>query len=62
VVETALEDPGGRPEEKARRKIDRLLEDAGWAVQDRDNFDPRASKSIVVGKVSRGNCSMIGFD
>jgi len=48
VIETALEDPGGRPEEKARRKIDRLLEDAGWAVQDRDNFDPRASRGIAV--------------
>lgn len=48
MIETALEDPGGRPEEKARRKIDRLLEDAGWAVQDRDNFDPRASRGIAV--------------
>ena len=46
VIETALEE--GTPEEKARRKIDQLLIDAGWAVQDRDTHDPRASRGIAV--------------
>jgi len=49
VVETASEDSGGKLDEKARRKIDKLLEDAGWAVvQDRDYFDPRVSRGIAV--------------
>jgi len=44
----ASEDSGGKLDEKARRKIDTLLEDASWAVLDRDYFDPRVFKSIAV--------------
>jgi len=47
VVETVLENIAGKPEEIARRNIDKLLEDAGWAVQDQENFDPRVSKGIA---------------
>jgi type I restriction enzyme R subunit len=43
-----IETEGGKPEERARRKIDRLLEDTGWAVQDRDMYDPLASRGIAV--------------
>jgi type I restriction enzyme R subunit len=46
VIETALEE--GTPEAKARRKIDQLLIDAGWAVQDRNTYDPRVSRGIAV--------------
>jgi type I restriction enzyme R subunit len=46
VIETALEE--GTPEEMARRQIDQLLVDAGWAVQDRDTHDPRVSRGIAV--------------
>jgi len=46
VIETALGE--GTPEERARRKIDQLLVDAGWAVQDRDTHDPRVSRGIAV--------------
>lgn len=48
MVETASEDSGGNLDENARRKIDKLLGDAGWAVQDRDYFDPRVSWDIAV--------------
>jgi len=48
VVETASVEAGGKPEEKARRKIDGLLEDAGWAVQYREDFNPGASRGIAV--------------
>jgi type I restriction enzyme R subunit len=39
---------GGTPEDRARQKIDKLLEAAGWAVQDRQDFDPRVSRGIAV--------------
>lgn len=42
-----MENIAGKPEEIARRNIDKLLEDAGWAVQDQENFDPRVSKGIA---------------
>lgn len=45
---TTQESGGGTPEERARRKIDELLKAAGWAVQDRDEFDPRASRGVAV--------------
>ncbi len=37
-----------RPEERARRNIDAMLEAAGWAVQDLLAFDPRASRGVAV--------------
>lgn len=36
------------PEEQARHNIDQMLEDAGWSVQDRDNFDPAASRGVAI--------------
>jgi len=41
------------PEEKAREKIDQLLEKAGWAVQDYDQFRLGASLGVAVLVVSR---------
>ena len=36
------------PEERARLKIDALLEAAGWLVQDKDAFDRRAGRGVAV--------------
>lgn len=36
------------PEELARQKIDQLLAAAGWAVQDREAFDRKASLGVAV--------------
>ncbi len=38
----------GTPEQKARRTIDRLLELAGWSVQDREDFDFTASRGVAI--------------
>ena len=35
------------PEEKARVKIDRWFEDAGWEVTDRDHYTP-ASTAVAI--------------
>ena len=35
------------PEEKARQIIDKQLEDAGWVIQDRKEFNPIASPEKV---------------
>ena len=40
------------PEEKAREKIDRQLEAAGWCVQSRDNLNLYAGPGIAVREVS----------
>jgi type I restriction enzyme, R subunit len=37
-----------KPEQKARLQIDALLEDAGWKVQDFDQFDPGTLRGIAV--------------
>jgi len=37
-----------KPEEKARRKIDQLLEAAGWVVQNRDQLNLAASLGVAV--------------
>ena len=34
------------PEEKARLTIDEKLTASGWVVQDRDEYNPRASLEI----------------
>ena len=36
------------PEQIARAKIDRLLAEAGWVLQDRDGFDRTATLGVVV--------------
>lgn len=36
------------PEEKARQIIDKKLEDAGWVIQDRQEFNPIASLGVAV--------------
>ncbi len=41
-----------KPEEEARQRIDEMLTQAGWAVQDRVRFDPRASRGIALREVS----------
>ena len=52
VIKTALEDSGGNPEEKTRRKFGDLLKDVGWAHQDQANVDPRVSNSITIRDLS----------
>jgi type I restriction enzyme R subunit len=37
-----------KPEEQARQNIDELLEQAGWVVQDRKQFNAGASKGVAV--------------
>ena len=37
-----------KPEEKARQKIDQLLEAAGWAVQEREQLNLSASLGVAV--------------
>lgn len=36
------------PEQRARRNIDRILQDAGWRVQAKDDFDLTASKGVAI--------------
>lgn len=43
-----IETEGEKTEERARRKIVRLLEDAGRAVQGRGDYGSRASRGIAV--------------
>ena len=37
-----------KPEDKARQKIDRKLEQAGWVVQDKDQFNPSAGLGVIL--------------
>ena len=37
-----------KPEEKAGQKIDRMLEAAGWTVQDAQELNPSASPGVAV--------------
>ena len=45
------------PEAQARRKIDLLLDEAGWLVQDRDEMNVTAAEGVAVRefKLSRGH-------
>ena len=43
------------PEEKARVKIDRWFEDAGWQVVNRDEFEPTMSAVAVREVLLKGN-------
>lgn len=51
------------PEERARQMIDRLLTEAGWAVQDRDEFDRTASLGVAVREfpLPAGHCDYLLF-
>jgi len=37
-----------KPEEKARQKIDQLLQDAGWVIQDHKDFNLGPSLGVAV--------------
>lgn len=37
-----------KPEERARKKIDVLLEGAGWVIQDRDSVNLSAGPGVAV--------------
>ena len=37
-----------RPEDAARKEIDRMLEEAGWAVQDREELNLSAAQGVAV--------------
>ena len=39
---------GGRPEDRARANIDRLLTAAGWIIQNRDSIDMEAGRGIAI--------------
>ena len=39
---------GGRPEDRARTNIDRLLTDAGWLIQNRDSINVDAARGIAI--------------
>ena len=39
---------GGRPEDRARANIDRLLTDAGWLIQNRDTVNIEAGRGIAI--------------
>ena len=43
------------PEEKARVKIDKMLEDAGWKVVDRDDYSPAIPAVAVREFLLKGN-------
>lgn len=49
------------PEQQARANIDRMLQDAGWAVQDYKAFDPSASIGIALREVplKSGRCDYL---
>src|SRR5438105_644122 len=40
--------PIGRPEDRARVNIDRLLTDAGWLIQNRDSINIEAGRGIAI--------------
>jgi hypothetical protein len=39
---------GGKPEDRARTKIDRLLTDAGWVIQNRDSINIEAGRGVAI--------------
>lgn len=42
------------PEEKARILIDRMLEESGWMVTDRDHFNPAVNAQAVEEGLMKG--------
>lgn len=50
------------PEEKARIEIDKMLEQAGWIVQDRSGLNIRASLGVAIREfVMKDNVNLIIF-
>ena len=41
-----------KPEDRARQSIDRMLEDAGWVVQDRSHFNLSATRGVAIREFS----------
>jgi type I restriction enzyme, R subunit len=41
-----------KPEESARQVIDNLLEQAGWAIQDRERFNLAARRGVAIREFS----------
>src|ERR1035441_3565219 len=39
---------GGRPEDRARANIDRLLTAAGWLIQNRDSINIEAGRGVAI--------------
>src|SRR5712692_11482796 len=39
---------GGRPEDRARTNIDRLLTAAGWLIQNRDSINIEAGRGVAI--------------
>jgi hypothetical protein len=39
---------GGRPEDRARANIDRLLTAAGWLIQNGDSIDIEAGRGVAI--------------
>jgi type I restriction enzyme R subunit len=40
--------PTGRPEDRARSNIDRLLTDSGWIIQNRDSINIEAGRGVAI--------------
>jgi type I restriction enzyme R subunit len=40
--------PPGRPEDRARANIDRLLTAAGWLIQNRNEVNIEASRGVAI--------------
>jgi type I site-specific restriction endonuclease len=53
----------GLPEQIARNHVDRLLTDAGWALQDRSDFDRNAALGVAVREfqLPAGPCDYLLF-
>ncbi len=52
-----------QPEEQARTRIDQLLRDAGWVIQDRSDFDRQAALGVAVREfhLPAGYCDYLLF-
>ncbi|MFD1381428.1 hypothetical protein [Fodinicurvata halophila] len=51
------------PEDKARAEIDRLLSDAGWVLQDMEDFNRNAALGVAVREfqLPAGPCDYLLF-
>jgi len=50
-----MNDTHQTPEQRARGRIDRLLRDAGWQVQDMKDFNRNAALGVAVRDMTAGN-------
>lgn len=55
LSEVTKKDTHMKPEEKARIIIDRMLNDAGWEVVDRNHYSPEVSAIAVEEGLLKGN-------